>query len=114
MIVRDVYVNDIDYFIEFLIRDLIKYGVSYCFLKDDNEIHFDKYIIRFHEKVSEIDNLNVLLTALMNVDSMNKNEYLPTCGNLDFNDTRTYQKRNKRLIKEENRYYKKLINTRKK
>lgn len=113
MIVRDVYVSDKEYFLEFLIRDLIKHGISYCFLKDDNELHFDNYIIRFHEKMNEIDNLNVLLTALMDIDSMEKNEFLPVSEEVVVNDKRPYRKRNKRLIKQENRRYSQMINTRK-
>ncbi len=112
MIVRDVYVSDKEYFLEFLIRDLIKHGISYCFLKDDNELHFDNYIIRFHEKVNEIDNLNVLLTALMDIDSMERNDFLPVPEEMTVNDKKQYQKRNKRLIKQENRRYSKMINTR--
>ena len=48
MVVRNIYVSDKEYFLEFLIRDLIKYGISYCLVKEADEVHFDNYIIRFH------------------------------------------------------------------
>ncbi len=63
--------------------------------------------------MNEIDNLNVLLTALMDIDSMEKNEFLPVSEEEVVNDKRSYQKRNKRLIKQENRRYSQMINTRK-
>lgn len=114
MIVKDFYVSDKAYFIEYLIRYLIKYGISYCFLKEENEIHFDNYIIRFHGKVNEIDNISALLNTLMDTISMDKNEFLKVSENKEFIDKKVYQRRNKMLIKQENRRYSKLINTRRK
>ena len=114
MIVKNFYVSDKDYFIEYLIRYLIKYGISYCFLKEENEIHFDNYIIRFHVKVNEIDNISALLNTLIDTISMDKNEILKVSENKEFVDKNVYQRRNKMLIKQENRCYSKLINTRRK
>lgn len=71
MIVKDFYVSDKDYFIEYL----IKYGISYCFLKEENEIHFDNYIIRFHGKVNEIDKISALLNTLIDTISMDKKNF---------------------------------------
>ena len=45
MVVRNIYVSDKEYFLEFLIRYLIKYGISYCLVKEADEVHFDNYII---------------------------------------------------------------------
>ena len=41
MVVRNIYVSDKEYFLEFLIRYLIKYGISYCLVKEADEVHFD-------------------------------------------------------------------------
>ena len=60
MVVRNIYVSDKEYFLEFLIRDLIKNGISYCLVKESDEVHFDNYIIRFHTRVNETDNLDDL------------------------------------------------------
>lgn len=116
MVVRNIYVSDKEYFLEFLIRDLIKHGISYCLVKEADEIHFDNYIIRFHEKVSEIDNLDDLLITLMEIDSNKSDFFISTDENMtiDYNDTKQYPKRNKKLIKMENRKYSKMVNTRKK
>ena len=76
MVVRNIYVSDKEYFLEFLIRDLIKYGISYCLVKEADEVHFDNYIIRFHTKVNETDNLDDLLRTLMEIDSNTRDFFI--------------------------------------
>lgn len=48
MVVRDIYGKDINTLIELFKRLLIKYNIPYLYL--DNELHFDKYVLRFHEE----------------------------------------------------------------
>ena len=47
-------------------------------------------------------------------EDMDKNEFLKVSENKEFIDKKLYQRRNKMLIKQENRRYSKLINTRRK
>ena len=116
MVVRNIYVSDKEYFLEFLIRDLIKYGISYCLVKEADEVHFDNYIIRFHTKVNETDNLDDLLRTLMEIEPNTRDFFISENenNNTDYSDKRLYPKMNKKLIKMENRKYSKMINTKKK
>ena len=116
MLVRNIYVSDKEYFLEFLIRYLIKYGISYCLVKEADEVHFDNYIIRFHTKVNETDNLDDLLRTLMEIESNTRGFFISENenNNTDYSDKRLYPKMNKKLIKRENRKYSKMINTKKK
>lgn len=116
MVVRNIYVSDKEYFLEFLIRDLIKNGISYCLVKEADEIHFDNYIIRFHTRVNETDNLDDLLRTLMEIDSNTKGFFISENenNNTDYSDKKLYPKMNKKLIKIENRKYSKMVNTKKK
>lgn len=104
MVVRNIYVSDKEYFLEFLIRDLIKNGISYCLVKEADEIHFDNYIIRFHTRVNETDNLDDLLRTLMEIDSNTKGFFISENenNNTDYSDKKLYPKMNKKLIKIEN------------
>lgn len=115
MVVRNIYVSDKEYFLEFLIRYLIKYGISYCLVKEADEVHFDNYIIRFHTKVNETDNLDDLLRTLMEIESNTRNFFISENenNNTDYSDKRLYPKMNKKLIKMENRKYSKMVNTKK-
>ena len=101
MVVRNIYVSDKEYFLEFLIRYLIKYGISYCLVKEADEVHFDNYIIRFHTKVNETDNLDDLLRTLMEIESNTRDFFISENenNNTDYSDKRLYPKMNKKLIK---------------
>ena len=115
MVVRNIYVSDKEYFLEFLIRDLIKNGISYCLVKEADEVHFDNYIIRFHTRVNETDNLDDLLRTLMEIDSNTKGFFISENenNNTDYSDKKLYPKMKKKLIKMENRKYSKMVNTKK-
>lgn len=49
MIVRSIEINNKDTYIDLVIKELCKNNISYVYVKESNELHFDNYIFRFFE-----------------------------------------------------------------
>ncbi len=93
MIVRNVFIDDFDLYIEILLRDLIKLGINYTLV--ENEVHFDNYIIRIYETKINTDFIdNIRKVACKEVDEVDDNYRI-----------------NKKLIKNQNKLTNKMINT---
>ena len=110
MRVKNIFVNDIELFIDELIRELIKNEISY--VQIDNEIHFDGYIYRFYEKVD--------ICSLINLDLLEeplngKRNFFISIQDLNCTDKYISKKNpysfNKKLIKKQNKNNNRLINT---
>lgn len=63
MIVKDIYSKDINTLIELFIRLLIKYNVPYLYIA--NELHFDKYIVRFYEENYQRGNITDIVNDII-------------------------------------------------
>lgn len=50
MQIKNILTNEIDIVKEFIIKELCKKNIPYIFIKESNELHFDKYIFRFYDK----------------------------------------------------------------
>lgn len=123
MKVKNILVNGKNVFLDILIRELIKYNISYVLI-DNYEIHFDNYIIRLYD-LSDILKNEVVLPELIKLT--NESELLPLFiqpinnniydlfrveseKEIIKNDKPKYTKK---LIKQQNRIYSNMINTRK-
>lgn len=127
MIIRDFTTNNLELIMDIIIRELIKRDMSY--VRVDNELHFDNHIFRFHEKREYENNLvaipiNILesLNEYSNmpehkyfnvVDNYPKEEYFKITSSPWKTPTPLYHQ-NKKLIKTQNRFNNRLINTSKK
>lgn len=116
MIVTDIYVKNREIFIDMLIRKLIKEGRSY--VKIENEIHFDNYILRIYEielkffSEIDIDETDKILFNLLKKEELFENlTYVNENSKIEINNVPTL---NKRLIKHQNKIINKKINTSKK
>lgn len=49
MQIKNFLTDNIEELEEFIIKELCKNGIQYTFIKEANEIHFDKYIFRFFD-----------------------------------------------------------------
>ena len=110
MRVKNIFVNDIELFIDKLIRELIKNEISY--VQIDNEIHFGGYIYRFYEKVDICSLINLdLLEGPLN----SKRNFFISIEDLNSKDKYISNKNpysfNKKLIKIQNKNNNRLINT---
>lgn len=106
MKVRNILVNDKIVFLDGLIRGLIKYNISYVLI-DNYEIHFENYIVRLYDlcdvlkmkKEIVYSDLNGLiheddkLAFFIQSEKENKPKYI------------------KKLIKQQNKVYSNMINT---
>ena len=72
MIVKNVYIENIDYFLEDIIRRLITNNISYVLIKEELyiELHFDKYIYKFYSNMYFDFN-----AAFVNKDSIYKDMF---------------------------------------
>lgn len=59
MIIKNFLVSDKDIVIDLLLKELCKNNISYVYLSEINELHFDKYIFRFITK-DDIVKLDIL------------------------------------------------------
>ena len=107
MRVKNIFVNNIEYFIDVLLRELIKNEISY--VKVDNEIHFDGYIYRFYE--GKDINPNLLEEPFRQKEKIFIS--MEELDDIDISKKKSYSF-NKKLIKMQNRNINKLINTSKK
>lgn len=97
MIVKNYLVSDKEIYLEYLIKELIKYNISYVLI-DNYEIHFTNYIIRLITK-DELLSLfkNDIFTEILVTNSFKENK---TKNKLD---NKTVPKQNKKSIKDQNR-----------
>lgn len=78
MIIKNLYIiNNSEYFINNIIKELCENNISYLYIKDTNELHFNKYIIRFITKENFIDiknqiNYDDLLFKIFEIAKDNK------------------------------------------
>lgn len=86
MILKYLYiVNNKEYFIKILLKELCKKNIPYLYISDSNELHFDNYIVRFIDKKitnnkTEFDELLFKIFEIakdnkMFLDDENINEY---------------------------------------
>lgn len=119
MIVKNLFVNEVDIYIDELLKELIKNEISY--VKIDNEIHFDNYIIRLYDKNEVIRLFNESLNDKEGVFTFLNdvsNEYKKIDINLpNYNDKyfkgKLIESPNKKNIKKQNKLTNKLIKTKK-
>lgn len=127
--VINIVVNDIDVFIECLIRELIRYDISY--VQIDNEFHFLDHIYRFYDdyrdanfiKVFLVDDNNSIIKMRNACDEMfsSINDHFldemlsPSLNSFsiydkkDSYDRENYKNNQKRLIKKNNRAVNSLL-----
>lgn len=127
--VINIVVNDIDVFIECLIRELIRCDISY--VQIDNEFHFLDHIYRFYDyyrdanfiKVFLVDDNNSIIKMRNACDEMfsSINDHLldemlsPSLNSFsiyakkDSYDRENYKNNQKRLIKKNNRAVNSLL-----
>ena len=78
MIIKNLYIiNNSEYFINNILKELCENNISYLYIKDTNELHFNKYIIRFITKENFIDiknqiNYDDLLFKIFEIAKDNK------------------------------------------
>lgn len=124
MIIRDFTTNNLELIMDIIIRELIKRDMSY--VRVDNELHFDNHIFRFHEKREYENNLVAIPINILEslnehynmpehkyfnvVDNYPKEEYFKITSSAWKTPTPLYHQ-NKKLIKTQNRFNNRLINT---
>lgn len=109
MKVKNILVNEKDKYIDLVIKELIKYGISY--LQIDNEIHFDDYIFRFYDINDRILD-NVMESEKISIYELNKNiEYIPRESTIY--EKVNHPRINKKEIKKQNKIINKKINSKK-
>lgn len=117
MKVKNILVNKKEKFIELVIKELIKYKISY--VQIGNELHFDDYIFRFYDindrvlgNMMELENISINeLNNELNNQLNEIIEYIPNEFKIDkeFIPPRI----NKKEIKKQNKIINKKINTKK-
>ena len=50
MTIKNILVDNIDECINIILKELSKLNISYVYIEESNELHFDKYIFRFFTK----------------------------------------------------------------
>lgn len=98
MIVRNILVNKSEEIIDLLVRELIKYGISYVLI--DNEIHFDNYIFKFYNIGDYATKLRKIQLTMENFE-IEREEFQPT---YKYREEKNIPKLNKKLIKANNRF----------
>ena len=127
MIIKNFTTNNLELIMDMIIRELIERNISY--VRVDNELHFDNHILRFYEKREYEVNLiavpNSVYEYFNEYDSISKlehsneynilplGEYFKITSSSKKTPTPLYHQ-NKKLIKTQNRFNNRLINTSKK
>ena len=117
MKVKNILLNEKEKFIDLVIKELIKYKISY--VQIGNELHFDNYIFRFYDindrvlgDMMELENISINeLNNELNNQLNEIIEYIPNEFKIDkeFIPPRI----NKKKIKKQNKIINKKINTKK-
>ena len=117
MVVKDFITSNVELLMDILIREIIKSNSSY--VRVDNELHFDDYILRFHEQ--EECERNFVTIPLEVSECISKNYFLNVkdlikeTTEYTINDiNKPSYHINKKLIKMQNKVNNRLINTRRK
>lgn len=110
MKVKNILVYEKEKYIDLVIKELIKDGISY--VQIDNELHFDDYIFKFYDINDKILDSMMKSENILSIYEENKNiEYIP-------HESTIYEKVNhprinKKKIKKQNKIINKKINIKK-
>ena len=114
MQVKNIVINNIEIFMDELIRTLIKHEISY--VRIDNEIHFDNYIYRFYELENSVESiplidLSFLCAVPKEIKFIDRSSEEDIINRSFISHDRSFTSLNKKKIKAQNRINNRLVNT---